>query len=125
MIFAQDWRESTSIRSSFTLAIVACLPIGPRWLVVVRVGAPPLNVDQIVFHHFQVVWRKIVFDRGINLNDVSSFASDVQVVNSFCSEDFRRTRDDLEDVRAILEDFFAGRIWTEIFVDFDFVSKEV
>ena len=47
--------------------------------IVMRVGSRPLNVEIILFCHFQSVRDEIVFDGGKNLNDVAAFTTNVQV----------------------------------------------
>ena len=65
----------------YFLTVVAGLAVSSRLTVVVRVGAGPLHVHQIICGHAQLVGHKVVLDARVHLHDVASFAAHVQVVD--------------------------------------------
>jgi hypothetical protein len=69
----------------------------------VVVASHPLEVDVISLSHFQVVGDEIVLDRGISLYDISSLSSDVKVEDSGGVGDSRRSSNDSERMRSVLE----------------------
>jgi len=88
--------SSASTFSSITTLTVTGV-VGIR-VVVVRVGASPLDVDDIGELHVQSVRSEIVLHGRIRLDDVTTLATDVQVVNGIAGTDLSGALNDVEHV---------------------------
>lgn len=69
----------------------------------VGVTAGPLEVHIITHHSVKALRHKVIFDSGINLHDVSSLPSDIEIEDSSRVRNIGRSRANVEDVRSILE----------------------
>lgn len=69
----------------------------------VEVATSPLEVDVVTLVDLQVIGGKVVLDRGVALNDVTTATTDVQVDDTTRERQTRRTRQDAEDVRSVFE----------------------
>mmetsp|Transcript_65689 Transcript_65689/g.105865 ORF Transcript_65689/g.105865 Transcript_65689/m.105865 type:complete len:342 (-) Transcript_65689:1228-2253(-) len=74
-----------------------------RVIVVIGIGTRPLEVEVGALLNHQILRNKVVLNRGVDLHDVASAASDVVVHNASSLGHLCRTLLDHESVRAVLE----------------------
>ena len=68
-----------TIRAARSFAGVARLAVSGRIAVVVRVGARPLDVNEIVLIDGEIVGKKVIFDGRKRLDDVAALAAHIQI----------------------------------------------
>jgi len=95
--------EIRSIGTEGALAGVARLTVTTATAVIVGVGASPLDVDEVGGLDMDTIRGEIILDAWIRLDDVTTLATHIQVVDLGATGSDGGTRADVETVGTILE----------------------
>jgi len=69
----------------------------------VGVATSPLEVNVVANGNKESLGNEVILSSWVGLDDVSSFSSDVQVVDLFSACNSSRSASDVEDIRSVLE----------------------